>query len=240
MIDVLRNGVRHLQHSVRLFYPAPTPGNEITEAQYRQNRFSVTRQLRYSSRNRSLSLDLALFVNGLPVITMELKNNITGQTYKHAIEQYQNDRSPTREPLFRPGRCAAHFALDDSQVHFCAELAGKQSVFLPFNKGKEDGAGNPVNPLGLRTAYFWGKILRPDSLADIIENFSYYVDEIANGRKTGKKKAIWPRYHQLNSVRTNGSRCERPWRRTQIPDSALCGQRQIQFHRVALKATRRS
>ena len=201
VVDVLRNGVRHLQHNVRLFYPAPTPGNETTEAQHRQNRFSVTRQLRYSSRNRSLSLDLTLFVNGLPIITMELKNNITGQTYKHAIEQYQNSRSPTREPLFRPGRCAAHFALDDSQVHFCAELAGKESVFLPFNKGKDGGAGNPVNPLGLRTAYFWEEFLRPDSLVDIIENFSYYVDEIANGRKTGKKKAIWPRYHQLDSVR---------------------------------------
>jgi len=201
VIDVLRNGVRHLQHNIRLFYPVPTPGNETTEAQYRQNRFSITRQLHYSARNRGRSLDLALFVNGLPVITMELKNNITGQTYKHAIEQYKNDRSPTNEPLFRPGRCAAHFALDDNQVYFCAELAGKQSVFLPFNKGKDDGAGNPVNPLGLRTSYFWEKILRPDSLADIIENFSYYVEEIANGRKTGRKRAIWPRYHQLHSVR---------------------------------------
>ena len=201
VIDALRNGIRHLQHNVRLFYPVPTPGNEVTELLHQQNRFSITRQLHYSNRNKQLSLDLALFVNGLPIITMELKNNLTGQTYKHAIEQYKNDRNPTREPLFRPGRCAAHFALDESQAHFCTELAGKDSFFLPFNKGRDGGAGNPVNPTGLRTAYLWEEILRPDRLTDIIENFAYYVEEIANGRKTGRKRAIWPRYHQLDVVR---------------------------------------
>ena len=202
VIDALRNGIGHLGTNVRLFYPVPTPGNETAALLHQQNRFSITRQLRYSNRNKRLSLDLAMFVNGLPIITMELKNNLTGQTYKHAIEQYKNDRSPTREPLFRPGRCAAHFALDESQVHFCTELAGKDSVFLPFNKGKAGGAGNPVNPEGLRTAYLWEEMLRPDSLTDIIENFAYYVDEIAASRKTGKKRAIWPRYHQLNAVRS--------------------------------------
>ena len=202
VIDVLRNGVKHLQHNIRLFYTAPTPGNEDAAVRHRQNRFSVTRQLYYSSRNKRLSLDLALFVNGLPVITMELKNNLTGQTYKHAIEQYQSDRSPTGEPLFRHGRCAAHFALDESQVHFCAELAGKQSVFLPFNKGKDGGAGNPVNERGLRTAYLWEEILSPDSLTDIIENYAYFVDEVAGGRRSGRKRAIWPRYHQLDVVRS--------------------------------------
>ena len=202
VIDVLRNGIKHLQHNISLFYPAPTPGNEAATFLHRQNRFSVTRQLHYSSRNKRLSLDLALFVNGLPIITMELKNNLTGQTYKHAIEQYQSDRSPTSEPLFRPGRCAAHFALDENQVHFCAELAGKQSVFLPFNKGKDGGAGNPVNPDGLRTAYLWEDILSLGSLTDIIENYAYFVDEIAGGRKSGKKRAIWPRYHQLDVVRS--------------------------------------
>ena len=202
VIDVLRNGIKHLQHNVSLFYPTPTHGNETAEVLHQQNRFSVTRQLHYSSKNKGLSLDLALFVNGLPVITMELKNNLTGQTYKHAIEQYQNDRSPIGEPLFRPGRCAAHFALDENQVHFCAELAGKRSVFLPFNKGKDGGAGNPGNPDGLRTAYLWEGILSPDSLTDIIENYAYFVDEIAGGHKSGKKKAIWPRYHQLDSVRS--------------------------------------
>ena len=202
VIDALRNGIRHLGSSISLFYPVPTPGNETAAALHRQNLFSVTRQLRYSSRNRNLSLDLALFVNGLPIISMELKNNLTGQTYKHAIEQYQTDRSPTNESLFRPGRCAAHFALDEVQVHFCAELAGKDSVFLPFNKGKDGGAGNPINPDGLRTAYLWEDMLRPDSLADIIENYAYYVDELTGGRRTGRKRAIWPRYHQLDAVRS--------------------------------------
>ena len=202
VIDVLRNGVRHLQHDVSLFYPTPTPGNETAALLSRQSRFSVTRQLHYSGRNKRLSLDLALFVNGLPIITMELKNNLTGQTYKHAIEQYQSDRSPTSEPLFRPGRCAAHFALDENQVHFCAELAGKQSVFLPFNKGKDGGAGNPVNERGLRTAYLWEDILSPESLTDIIENYAYFVDEIRGGRRSGRKRAIWPRFHQLDAVRS--------------------------------------
>ena len=201
VIDALRNGVMHHGHNIRLFYSTPTPGNDAAAFQHQQNRFSVTRQLRYSSRNRSLSLDLALFVNGLPVITMELKNNLTGQTYKHAIEQYKNTRNPRQEPLFRHGRCAVHFALDESQVHFCAELAGKQSLFLPFNKGKDGGAGNPVNRDGQRTAYLWEEMLRPDSLCDIIENYAYFVDEISSGRKTGKKRAIWPRHHQLEAVR---------------------------------------
>ena len=201
VIDVLRNGVGHLGHNVRLYYPTPTPNNEVAVVRHEHNRLSVTRQLRFSTRNRNLSLDLALFVNGLPLITMELKNNLTGQTYKHAIEQYQKDRNPIREPLFRVGRCAAHFALDENQVHFCAELTGKQSVFLPFNKGKDGGAGNPVNPRGLRTAYLWEDLLNPDSLTDIIENYAYYVDELAGGRKTGKKRSIWPRYHQLDAVR---------------------------------------
>ena len=203
VIDVLRNGVRHLQHNIHLFYPTPTPGNETAAFLNRQNRFSVTRQLHYSSRNKRLSLDLVLFVNGLPIITMELKNNLTGQTYKHAIEQYKNTRNPTREPLFRPGRCAAHFALDESQVHFCAELAGKRSVFLPFNKGKDGGAGNPVNHDGLRTAYLWEDVLTPDSLTDIIENYAYFVDEVSGGRRSRRnKRAIWPRYHQMDAVRS--------------------------------------
>ncbi len=200
IIEVLRGGVNHLQHNITLFYPSPSANNETAAYMHKQNRFSVTRQLRYGSGNRKLALDIALFVNGLPIATMELKNNLTGQTYKHAIEQYRNDRS-RREPLFRPGRCAAHFALDESQVHFCAELNGKQSVFLPFNKGKDGGAGNPVNPDGLRTAYFWQEILNPESLTDIIENYAYFFDENGGRGRKRAKKAIWPRYHQLDVVR---------------------------------------
>ena len=161
IIDVLRKGIQHGPSEINLFYGTPTPGNTQAEERYRQNRFSVTRQLRYSASNQQLSLDIALFVNGLPVITMELKNRFTGQTVVDAVEQYKTSRSP-QEDLFRLGRCAVHFAVDDEEAKFCTELKGKASDFLPFNKGKENGgAGNPVNPGGMKTAYLWEEILHP-------------------------------------------------------------------------------
>ena len=162
IIDVLRKGVQHGPNEITLFYGIPTPGNAQAEERYRQNRFSVTRQLRYSASNQQLSLDIGLFVNGLPIATMELKNRFTGQTVVDAVEQYKTSRSP-QEDLFRLGRCAVHFAVDDEEVKFCTELRGKASDFLPFNKGKEDGgAGNPVNPVGVKTAYLWEEILTPE------------------------------------------------------------------------------
>ena len=191
IIDVLRKGVQHGPNEITLFYGTPTRGNTQAEERYRQNRFSVTRQLRYSASNQQLSLDIALFVNGLPVITMELKNRFTGQTVADAVEQYKTSRSP-QEDLFRLGRCAVHFAVDDEEVKFCTELKGKASDFLPFNKGKENGgAGNPVNPSGMKTAYLWEEILTPDGLTDILENYA---------QKTNNRQ-IWPRYHQLDVVR---------------------------------------
>ena len=191
IIDVLRNGIRHNQHNVTLFYGTPTPGNIQAEENHRQNRFSVTCQLHFSP-NTQQSLDIGLFINGLPVITMELKNRFTGQTVTDAVEQYRNDRSPKKEDLFKLGRCAVHFAVDDEEARFCTELKDKQSTFLPFNKGKEDGgAGNPVNPDGIKTAYLWEEILTPEGLTDIIENYAQKVD----------KQQVWPRYHQLDVVR---------------------------------------
>ena len=191
IIDVLRKGTQHGPHEITLFYGTPTPGNTQAEERYRQNRFSVTRQFRYSSNSQQLALDIGLFVNGLPVTTMELKNRFTGQTVTGAVEQYKTSRSP-QEDLFRLGRCAVHFAVDDEEVRFCTELKGKASDFLPFNKGKDDGgAGNPVNPTGIKTDYLWEKILTPDSLTNILENYAQKV----GGRQ------IWPRYHQLDVVR---------------------------------------
>ena len=200
VIDVLRKGVKHGPFSVELFYGTPTPGNTKAEERYAANRFSVTRQLRYSTDETMNALDLGLFINGLPVATFELKNSLTKQTVEDAVEQYKRDRNP-KELLFQFGRCMAHFAVDDSEVRFCSHLKGKASWFLPFNKGWNDGAGNPPNPEGLKTDYLWKQVLTPSSLTNIIENYAQIVEVPAP--KTGKKKReqIFPRYHQLEVVR---------------------------------------
>ena len=200
VVDVLRGGIQHGPHRIELFYGTPSPGNEKAQALYEQNRFTVTRQLRYSRDETQRALDLALFINGLPVFTFELKNRLTKQTVHDAIEQYRRDRNP-REKLFELGRCVAHFAVDDDEVWFCTHLQGKASWFLPFNKGWNDGAGNPPNPQGLKTDYLWREILTRESLTDILENYAQLVEE--KDLKTGKKRRrqIFPRYHQLDVVR---------------------------------------
>jgi type I restriction enzyme, R subunit len=200
VIDVLRHGVKHGPHSLDLFYGTPTPGNTKAEERYAANRFSVTRQLRYSLDETANALDVGLFINGLPIATFELKNSLTKQTVADAIEQYKRDRNP-REILFQFGRCIAHFAIDDAEVRFCTHLRGGASWFLPFNKGWNDGAGNPPNPSGLKTEYFWKETLDRRSLTNIIENYAQVV-EIAD-KKSGRKKReqIFPRYHQLDVVR---------------------------------------
>ena len=199
-IDVLRNGVRHGPHHIDLMYGTPSQENEKAKVLYGQNRFSVSRQLRYSRDQTQLALDLCLFINGLPVITFELKNSLTKQTAEDAVEQYKRDRHP-REKLFELGRCLAHFAVDDHEVQFCTHLRGKESWFLPFNKGWNDGAGNPPNPNGLKTDYLWKDILTRRGLTDIIENYAQIVE--SKDEKTGRRKRtqIWPRYHQLDVVR---------------------------------------
>ncbi len=199
-IDVLRKGVKHGPHQIDLMYGTPSPGNEKAKARYGQNRFSVTRQLRYSRDQTQLALDLCLFVNGLPVATFELKNSLTKQTVDDAVEQYKRDRHPS-EKLFELGRCLVHFAVDDHEVRFCTHLKGKASWFLPFNRGWNDGAGNPPNPNGLKTDYLWKQVLTRDGLTDIIENYAQVVE--SKDEKTGRRKReqLWPRYHQLDVVR---------------------------------------
>ena len=198
-INVLRKGIEHGAHRLELFYGTPSPGNEKQSALFEKNRFTVTRQLRYSNNETQLALDMGLFINGLPVFTFELKNSLTKQTAEDAVNQYKKDRN-SREKLFAFGRCLAHFAVDESEVRFCTKLEGKASWFLPFNRGWNDGAGNPPNPQGLKTDYLWSEVLTRKSLTDIIENYAQVVEgEDDKGKK--KKSQIWPRYHQLDVVR---------------------------------------
>jgi len=200
VIDVLRKGVEHGPVHFDLFYGTPSPGNAKAEKLHAENRFSITRQLAYSSDETRRALDLCLFINGLPIATFELKNSLTKQTVEDAIQQYKRDRDP-RERLFGFGRCVVHFAVDDSEVRMCTELRGKGSWFLPFNKGHHDGAGNPPNPNGLKTDYLWKEVLTPGGLTNILENYAQIVME--KDPRTGKKKRkqVWPRYHQLDLVR---------------------------------------
>jgi len=199
-IDALRHGIKHGAHHVDLFYGTPSPDNARAKERYAANRFSVTRQLRYSRDETRRALDMAVFINGLPLATFELKNSLTKQTVEDAVQQYKRDRDP-RERLFEFGRCVAHFAVDDHEVRFCTHLKGKASWFLPFNLGWNDGAGNPPNPDGLKTDYLWKRILTREGLTDILENYAQVVE--IKDEKTGRKKAvqIWPRFHQLDVVR---------------------------------------
>lgn len=199
IIDVLRNGIKAYPADLILFYFTPTENNEQAKRLFDQNIFSVTRQLRYAIDALKLALDLCLFINGLPVITIELKNHFTGQTTADAVEQYKKDRNP-RELLFSFKRCIVHFAVDDQTVQFCTKLCGKASWFLPFNKGYHDGAGNPPNPEGIMTDYLWKDILTKTKLSRIIENYVQVVVEENPETRKKSVKQIWPRYHQLDCV----------------------------------------
>lgn len=200
VIDVLRKGIDHGVLHFDLFYGTPSEGNITASALHALNRFSITRQLAYSTDETRRALDLCLFINGLPIATFELKNSLTKQTVADAVEQYRRDRDQ-RERLFEFGRCVVHFAVDDSEVQMCTRLCGKSSWFLPFNKGYHDGAGNPPNPNGIKTDYLWKELLTPAGLTNILENYAQIIEE--KDERIGKKKRrqVWPRYHQLGMVR---------------------------------------
>ena len=200
VIDVLRKGIDHGALHFDLFYGTPSEGNAKASGLHALNRFSITRQLAYSTDETRRSLDLCLFINGLPIATFELKNSLTKQTVADAVEQYKRDRSP-REQLFEFGRCVVHFAVDDSEVQMCTELQGKGSWFLPFNKGYHDGAGNPPNPNGIKSDYLWKELLTPAGLTNILENYAQIVEEKDERRGRKKRRQVWPRYHQLGVVR---------------------------------------
>ena len=189
--DVLRKGYKFNGQTFDLYYPLPSKLNKSAKVAYEKNVFGVIRQLRYSKKNEN-AIDFVVFINGLPLATFELKNSYTGQKVGNAIAQYKNDRKPEGEPLLQKGRCAVHMAVDDELVYMCTELKGKDSIFLPFNRGNNGGAGNPVVEGKTKTAYLWEDILSKPTLSDIIENFAQIVGT----------KVIWPRYHQLDAVRS--------------------------------------
>ncbi|HNV03293.1 MAG TPA: putative DNA binding domain-containing protein [Vicinamibacterales bacterium] len=203
-LDVLRNGLKDSGCKFRLAYFRPASGlNEETRRLHAANLFSVVRQLRYSTKNEN-SLDLALFLNGIPIFTAELKNPLTGQDVEDAIRQYKTDRDP-REPLLAYRRCLAHFAVDPDLVYVTTRLAGARTRFLPFNQGKFGGAGNPPVPptrKGYATSYLWEETWARDSVLDLVRQFIHEVEEEDDkGRKTGARYIIFPRYQQLDCVR---------------------------------------
>ena len=199
IIDVLRNGIKVYPVDLIMFYLTPTENNVKAGKMFERNIFSVTRQLRYSQDAGKLALDLCLFINGLPIITFELKNQLTKQNTDDAVQQYKNDRDP-RDLLFSFKRCMVHFAVDDACIKFCTKLAGKDSWFLPFDKGYKDGAGNPPNPNGMMTDYLWKDILTKAKLTRIIENYAQVIEETDQDTKKKSVKQVFPRYHQLDVV----------------------------------------
>ena len=200
IIDVLRRGIKVYPADLIMFYMTPTEKNIQAREMFDRNIFSVTRQLMYSKDNTKLALDFVIFINGLPVITCELKNRLTKQNVEDAVQQYKLDRDP-RELLFQFKRCMVHFAIDDNQVKFCTKLDGKKSWFLPFNKGYKGGAGNPPNENGVKTDYLWKEIFTKLELANIIENYAQVVEEVDEQTKKKTYKQIFPRYHQLSVVK---------------------------------------
>ncbi len=207
VVAVLRKGVKHFDKTVDLFYPQPSSVHNVKDQQrYAANIFAVMQELVYTDAHKN-RLDLVIFVNGLPLITMELKNAFTHQAVGNAIKQYKYDRSP-KDKIFHFGRSLVHFAADTDQIYMTTELKGKATFFMPFNKGLNDGcplppfgAGNPVNPAGLKTAYLWEDILSKASLAAIIEKYVHLEVKKDPDTKKVHKRLIFPRYHQLTVVR---------------------------------------
>ena len=204
VLEVLRQGVKDRGCTFALTYFRPSSGmNPDHEQRYAQNRFTLIRQLKYSGRNEK-SLDMVLFLNGLPLVTMELKNSLTGQVVTDAEKQYKVDRDP-REPLLKFKRCLVHFAVGNEKVSMTTHLEGADTRFYPFNKGIE----NPINPDGHKVAYLWEDILQPDNLMELINNFIHEQEVTDTAYNIGHEEVrdvkrrvlVFPRYHQLDVIR---------------------------------------
>lgn len=223
-LDVIRKGVTDLGVTFDLFYPIPVSKmNETYQKKFQANTFSVMRQVYFSEKNNK-SIDMAVFINGLPIITMELKDKVSGSSYSvdSAIIQYKKDRDPT-EPFLRFKRCLVHFALDEDLVYMTTKLEKYNTKFLPFNKGRDYGAGNP-DTAGYRTEYLWKEIFAPDIISDLLRNF-LIIEKKKDDNKKIQEKLIFPRYHQLDAVRklTTTTRNDGPGKNYLIEHSAGSG-----------------
>lgn len=200
MLHLLRKGIVDAPAKFDLVFFQPASGMNQTDAEnYKRNILSITRQVRYSLKNEN-SIDVVLFVNGLPVATLELKNPITGQTVENAKRQYKYDRDPRELLLSFKSRCLVHFAVDTDEAYMTTKLDGGDTYFLPFNKGNNGGKGNPAGNGNYRTSYLWDEVLQKDSLLDIIHRFIHLQKKTDEKGKV-KESIIFPRYHQLDAVR---------------------------------------
>lgn len=202
--EVLRSGIKDRGCHFSLVYFPPKSGLNPDHAElYKFNELNVVRQLHYSTRNEN-SIDLVYFINGIPIVTMELKNQLTGQNITNAEWQYKKDRDP-REPLLKFKRCLAHFCVDNDRASMTTKLAGTSTFFLPYNKG----IVNPIDPTGHKTTYIWKEVLNSWSILDIIENYVHLAIEEKKKWDSVKKKVeaktsetlIFPRFHQLEVTR---------------------------------------
>ena len=201
-LKVLRQGFKCFGKLFKVAYFAPASGlNPDTQNLYSANKLTVIRQLKYSNKNEN-SIDTVLSVNGIPMVTIELKNPMTGQTFRNAIQQYKQDRDQ-REPIFQfKKRALVHFAVDTDEVYMTTQINGNKTHFLPFNLGNNNGSGNPENPEGYKTSYLWEKVLQKDSLLNIIARFIHLEvkEKKLNNKKVKIETMIFPRYHQLDCV----------------------------------------
>lgn len=200
ILRLLRKGLAVDDAHFTLFYVAPLQNSsQSIKDNFESNQFSVTRQLRYSLSNPLEEIDMVIFINGIPISTIELKNQWTGQNAKvHGVNQYKHKRDIT-QPLLNFGRCIVHFAVDTDEIYMTTKLDGANTFFLPFNLGNNYGKGNPPNAFGHKTSYFWQDILKRESLANIIQHFVRF--DGAENEALNKKTLYFPRYHQLEVVR---------------------------------------
>lgn len=200
ILHILKKGLSVDDAHLNLMYPAPlASSSDKVKQNFEANIFSSTRQIRYSQTNPLQEIDMVLFINGIPLITLELKNPWTGQNARyHGQKQYRNDRDIS-QPLLQFGRCLVHMAVDTDEVYMTTKLAGKSTFFLPFNKGNNHGQGNPTNMFGHKTSYLWEEVFTKDSLANIIQHFVRLDGSSKDDLK--KRTLFFPRYHQMNVVR---------------------------------------